>query len=126
MPVKLRPMSEFDPTREAFVHDKLNDRVLRWEPEWAAHYQEHAITEHREGRMGRAHFGRLAARMPLRSVNRSPGVVGNSSVEGGMSDGNTGRCRDDPSKMLPVLIPQLYAKRQVAGNVMQVGVRQFA
>jgi hypothetical protein len=54
------------------------------------------------------------------------GVVGNSSVEGGMSDGNTGRCRDDPSKMLPVLIPQLYAKRQVAGNVMQVGVGQFA
>jgi hypothetical protein len=51
MPVKLRPMSEFDPTREAFVHDKVNDRVLRWEPEWAAHYQEHAITKH-TGRVG--------------------------------------------------------------------------
>jgi hypothetical protein len=43
MPLKLRPMSEFDPTRPAFVHDALNNKILDWEPEWAAHYREHAI-----------------------------------------------------------------------------------
>lgn len=38
-------MSEFDPTRAAFVHDELNDRAFEWKPEWAPHYREHAIAE---------------------------------------------------------------------------------
>jgi hypothetical protein len=38
-------MSEFDPTRAAFVHDELNNKVIDWKPEWAAHYREHAIPE---------------------------------------------------------------------------------
>jgi hypothetical protein len=45
MPLKLRPMSEFDPTHPAFVHDELNNKVLDWKPEWAANYREHAIFE---------------------------------------------------------------------------------
>lgn len=30
--IKWRPMSEFDPTQPAQVHDKLNDQVIEWEP----------------------------------------------------------------------------------------------
>jgi hypothetical protein len=41
----MRPMSEFDPTRPAFVHDELNDKVIEWQPDWAEHYREHAILE---------------------------------------------------------------------------------
>ena len=51
MRMKLRPMSEFDPTRPAFVHDELNDRTFEWKPEWAASYREHAI-EDRGGKIG--------------------------------------------------------------------------
>jgi hypothetical protein len=28
-----RPMSEFDPSKPALVHDKLNDQTIDWEPE---------------------------------------------------------------------------------------------
>ena len=28
----LKPMSEFDPTRPALVHDLLNDRTFEWKP----------------------------------------------------------------------------------------------
>jgi hypothetical protein len=37
MAFKLRPMSEFDPTEPAMVHDALNDRILAWSPdfEWS-------------------------------------------------------------------------------------------
>jgi hypothetical protein len=28
-----RPMSEFDPSKPALVHDKLNDQVIDWRPE---------------------------------------------------------------------------------------------
>ncbi len=28
-----RPMSEFDPTQPARVHDRLNDQVIEWDPE---------------------------------------------------------------------------------------------
>jgi hypothetical protein len=38
-----RPMSEFDPTQRAFVHDKFNNTVLDWRPEWAVHYREYGI-----------------------------------------------------------------------------------
>jgi hypothetical protein len=43
--MKLRPMLEFDPTQPALVHDKLNEKVLDWKPEWAVHYREYAIFE---------------------------------------------------------------------------------
>lgn len=45
MQLKLRPMSEFDPTQAGLVHDELNDRVINWQPEWAEHFREHAIFE---------------------------------------------------------------------------------
>ena len=28
-----RPMSEFDPSKPALVHDRLNDKTIDWEPE---------------------------------------------------------------------------------------------
>ena len=40
-----RPMSEFDPTKHATVHDKLSDTDLPWQPEWAEHYREHRVLE---------------------------------------------------------------------------------
>ena len=40
--MKLRPMSEFDPTRPALVHDELNDRTFESKPEWADSYREAA------------------------------------------------------------------------------------
>jgi hypothetical protein len=42
---KMRPMSTFDPTRQAFVHDKVNKRSIEWKPEWAWLYQEQALIE---------------------------------------------------------------------------------
>jgi hypothetical protein len=30
----MRPMSEFDPTKPAMVHDKLSGKDLAWQPEW--------------------------------------------------------------------------------------------
>jgi hypothetical protein len=45
MPMNLRPMSEFNPARPAVVHDGLNDRVIDWQPDWAAHYRDHAMFE---------------------------------------------------------------------------------
>jgi hypothetical protein len=33
-------MSEFDPTRPSMVHDWLNERMLDWDPVWAASYRE--------------------------------------------------------------------------------------
>ena len=34
------PMVTFDPTRPADVHDQLNDKIIRWKPEWAATWQD--------------------------------------------------------------------------------------
>jgi hypothetical protein len=39
----LRPMSDFDPSRPAMVHDRLNDKTFEWKAEWAANYREQAI-----------------------------------------------------------------------------------
>jgi len=39
------PMVTFDPTRPADVHDQLNDKIIRWDPEWPATWRtrrEHA------------------------------------------------------------------------------------
>ena len=30
----MRPMSEFDPTKQAMVHDKLSGKEFQWQPEW--------------------------------------------------------------------------------------------
>lgn len=37
----LRPMSEFDPSRPATVHDSLNDRMIEWQPEWVWSFRKH-------------------------------------------------------------------------------------
>ena len=42
---KKRPMSAFDPTRRAFVHDNLNKRAIEWKPEWASHYRKCALIQ---------------------------------------------------------------------------------
>ena len=39
-----RPMAEFDPSKPALVHDKLDDRVIDWQPErYQRHYQAFAM-----------------------------------------------------------------------------------
>ena len=38
----MKPMSEFDPSAPAMVHDRLNDRTFEWKPEWRAAYEKHA------------------------------------------------------------------------------------
>ena len=44
----MEPMSTFDPDVACRVHDKLNEQVLTWKPEWAASYRQHA-REHDAG-----------------------------------------------------------------------------
>ena len=41
----MRPMSEFDPARPAFVHDAVNNRMIRWKTEWAESYRKGAKEE---------------------------------------------------------------------------------
>ena len=42
-PDGLRPMSEFDPSLPAMVHDRLNDQMFEWDPEeWREHYEQFA------------------------------------------------------------------------------------
>jgi hypothetical protein len=43
----MRPMSEFDPTKRAMVHDKLAGKDFAWQPEWAEHYRAHRVLEGR-------------------------------------------------------------------------------
>jgi hypothetical protein len=38
----MKPMSEFDPSTAAMVHDRLNDRTFEGSPGMRAHYQQHA------------------------------------------------------------------------------------
>ena len=38
----MHPMKEFDPTKPAMVHDRLNDKTFEWLPEWQASYKWHA------------------------------------------------------------------------------------
>lgn len=42
MPALLKPMSEFDPTEPAMIHDARNDRVLAWSPDLQESYHRHA------------------------------------------------------------------------------------
>jgi hypothetical protein len=38
-----RPMSMFDPSRPALIHDDLNDTFFKWQPErYEAHFRKHA------------------------------------------------------------------------------------
>jgi hypothetical protein len=39
----MRPMKNFDPTKPAMVHDRLNDRTFEWKPaSMAANYRQYA------------------------------------------------------------------------------------
>lgn len=38
-------MSTFDPTKPCTVHDRLNDDLFRWQPEWGEHYRKYAFEE---------------------------------------------------------------------------------
>jgi hypothetical protein len=39
----VRPMNEFDPSKPAMVHDRLNDRTFEWAPEtMQANYEKYA------------------------------------------------------------------------------------
>jgi hypothetical protein len=41
-----RPMSEFDPTKLALVHDQLNDELIDWKPErYLEHYRQYAALD---------------------------------------------------------------------------------
>jgi hypothetical protein len=45
MSLQMRSMKEFDPTKPAIVHDKLNHGNLDWRPDWAEHYRKYAIED---------------------------------------------------------------------------------
>jgi hypothetical protein len=57
--MKLRPMSAFDPTRPALVHDELNDRTFEWKPEWAESYGEALDDSRRWGSVGKVEWDGL-------------------------------------------------------------------
>jgi hypothetical protein len=38
----MNPMSTFDPDVACRVHDRLNEQVLIWKPEWADDYRQYA------------------------------------------------------------------------------------
>lgn len=38
----MQPMSTFDPGVPCLIHDKLNNELLMWKPEWSDHYREFA------------------------------------------------------------------------------------
>lgn len=41
----MRPMKEFDPSKAAMVHDRINDRTFEWKPEtMEANYRQYAVT----------------------------------------------------------------------------------
>jgi len=35
-----RPIDTLDPTKPALVHDHLNDKIIRWKPEWASAWRD--------------------------------------------------------------------------------------
>lgn len=43
----MRPMSEFDPTKRAMVHDAMSGMELAWQVEWAEHYEKNRVLEGR-------------------------------------------------------------------------------
>ena len=38
-----KPMSEFDPSQPALLHDALNDRTIAWDPEFVLRFRQWAI-----------------------------------------------------------------------------------
>lgn len=44
----LNPMRDFDPSRPAMVHDRLEGRTFEWSPDWLDEYRNYA-TEHGPG-----------------------------------------------------------------------------
>jgi hypothetical protein len=41
--IAMHPMKEFDPTKPAMVHDRLNNRTFEWKPAtMQAHYENYA------------------------------------------------------------------------------------
>jgi hypothetical protein len=43
--IAMHPMKEFDPTKPAMVHDRLNDRTFEWKPAtMQANYEKYAET----------------------------------------------------------------------------------
>jgi len=38
----MNPMSTFDPDVACRVHDRLNEKIINWRPEWAANYRQYA------------------------------------------------------------------------------------
>jgi hypothetical protein len=34
-----RPMTQFDPSRPALVHDRLNAKTFEWTPEWRVSFE---------------------------------------------------------------------------------------
>jgi hypothetical protein len=38
----MNSMETFNPDAECLVHDQLNNELIAWKPEWAAHYREFA------------------------------------------------------------------------------------
>ena len=36
--MKLHPMSQFDPSKPCFVHDRVEGLTIAWSPEWAPAY----------------------------------------------------------------------------------------
>jgi hypothetical protein len=46
MTTKLKPMSDFDPTQPAMVHDLLNDKTFQWNPDrHLESYRRHAVPD---------------------------------------------------------------------------------
>ena len=39
----LKPMSEFDPSEPALLHDALNDRTIPWDPAFKSNFEKRAI-----------------------------------------------------------------------------------
>jgi hypothetical protein len=44
-PPELQPMSTFDPSQPAILHDMLNDKIIPWSGQDAAQFQQYAKYE---------------------------------------------------------------------------------
>jgi hypothetical protein len=38
----LKPMSEFDPSEPAVLHEVLSDRIVAWSPDWRSSFEKNA------------------------------------------------------------------------------------
>jgi hypothetical protein len=44
----MNPMSTFNPDVPAGIHDRLNDEIIEWKPQWAPLYRQYGVL-HDEG-----------------------------------------------------------------------------